>query len=113
MRSPPPGILVEPCSGTITEPGLPLGLPGIIHYILLICENVSLDWSTMQLVDNYGCQQNAGSGPESGSIFFLKIRVGVRVDTNPNPNPNPIDPDLGSGRDPAFYWHPVITFEFQ
>ena len=60
--------------------------PGLIHYVVLICENVSLDWSTMQLVGNYGCQQNAGSGPESGSIFFLKIRVRVRVDTNPNPN---------------------------
>ena len=45
----------------------------------------------------------------------------VRVDTNPSaPNPNPktvffekeIDSDLGPGRDPAFYWHPVITFEF-
>ena len=30
--------------------------PGLIHYILLICENVSLDWSTMQPVGNYGCQ---------------------------------------------------------
>ena len=30
--------------------------PGLVHYVLLICENVSLDWSTMQLVDNYGCQ---------------------------------------------------------
>ena len=25
-------------------------------YILLICGKMSLDWSTMQLVDNYGCQ---------------------------------------------------------
>ena len=30
--------------------------PGLVHYVLLICENVSLDWSTMQLVGNYGCQ---------------------------------------------------------
>ena len=30
--------------------------PGLIHYVLLICENVSLDWSTMQLFGNYGCQ---------------------------------------------------------
>ena len=30
--------------------------PGLIHYVLLICENVSLDWSTMQLVGNYGFQ---------------------------------------------------------
>ena len=55
-ESPAPGILMESYCGTITEPGLPVGLPGIIHYILLICENVSLDWSTMQLVGNYGCQ---------------------------------------------------------
>ena len=45
------------------------------------------------------------------------FRVRVRVDTNPNPNPSitliltlkqyslnkEIDPDLGPGRDPAFY----------
>ena len=30
--------------------------PALIHYVVLICENVSLDWSTMQLVGNYGCQ---------------------------------------------------------
>ena len=45
--------------------------PGLIHYVALICENVSLDWSTMQLVGNYGCQYNAGSG----SIFLLKNAV--------------------------------------
>ena len=59
MRSPPPppGILLEPYCGTISEPGLPVGLPGINKlYILLICENVSLDWSTMELVGNYQCQ---------------------------------------------------------
>ena len=31
---------MEQYCGTITEPGLPVGLPGIVHYILLICENV-------------------------------------------------------------------------
>ena len=43
----------------------------------------------------------------------------VRVDSNPSaPNPKTvffekeIDSDLDPGCDPAFYWHPVITFEF-
>ena len=55
-----------------------------------------------------------------GAYFLFKeycFRVRVRVDTNPNPNPSitliltlkqyslnkEIDPDLGLGRDPAFY----------
>ena len=51
----------------------------------------------------------------------FRVRVRVRVDTNPNPHitliltlkpyfiNKEIDPD--PGRDPAFYRHPVITFE--
>ena len=53
--------------------------------------------------------------------YCFRVRVRVRVDTNPNPNPSitliltliltlkqyslnkEIDPDLGPGRDPAFY----------
>ena len=94
--------------------------PGLIHYVALICENVSLDWSTMQLVGNYGCQQNARSGSGPGVYLLFKeycfrVRVRVRDDTNPNPNitliltlkqyslNKEIDPDLGPGRDPAFY----------
>ena len=57
--------------------------------------------------------------------FFFDLS-GLSLVQNRNPNPNisliltlkqyslnkEIDPDLGPGRDPAFYWHPVITFEF-
>ena len=75
MRSPLPlGILLELYRGTIIKPGLPVGLPGINTLYLLICGNVSLDWSTMELVGKYGCQ-NAGSGPGLGSISLLKNAV--------------------------------------
>ena len=86
--------------------------PGLIHYILLICENVSLDSSTMQL---------AGSGSGSGSIIFLKNAVlglglgfglTLTLTLKQYSLKKGIDPDLGPGRDPEFYWLPVITFEF-
>ena len=61
----------------------------------------------------------------SGSIFFLKntvLGLGLGFEltliltlilTLKQYSLNKeIDPDLGPGRDPAFYWHPVITFEF-
>ena len=52
----PSGILLEQSVVLTRSLGYLWAYPGLIHYILLICENVSLDWSKMQLVGNYGCQ---------------------------------------------------------
>ena len=62
-ESPPPLEFYWNCTVVLSQSlGYLWAYPGLIHYILLICENVSLDWSTMEIVGKYGkygCQ-NAG-----------------------------------------------------